>query len=108
MGFEQGLTDTPVEGPAEASGDSRARPTVLLMAQLSGRGGHRGVSIEELSRQGRWKSKAVEVYVWLREKDAGQATKDFGKGLEQADLVSAQTIQQHQPTVPLVPYDKRH
>ena len=67
-----------------------------------------GVSIEELSRQGRWKSKAVEVYVWLQEKEAGQATKDFGKGLEQADLATVRKIQQHQPTVPLVPYSKRH
>ena len=66
-----------------------------------------GVSIEELSRQGRWKSKAVEVYVWLREKEAGQATKDFGKGMAVADLVSAQDVQQYQPTVPLVPYQKR-
>ena len=66
-----------------------------------------GVTIQELSRLGRWKSEAVEVYVWLNEREAGQATKDFGRGLERSTLVSAEDIQHQQPTVPLVPYAKR-
>ena len=65
-----------------------------------------GVSMAELKRQGRWKSDAVEVYLWLREQDAGKATAHFGRQLVDDPTLTDDALQM-QHTVPVVPYDHR-
>jgi len=58
-----------------------------------------GVPIEQLKRQGRWKSDAVEVYLWLAEQEAGKATALFGRELPGAPVAA--------PLEPCRPHHRR-